>query len=288
MCPTPTDTTTACCDRIDGAPRRTPRPTSSPTSGRAWPLLDVGCGPGTITRDLARRVAPGRVVGIDASGRGRSRRPGPWRPTGTSRRSPSRSVTCSTSASTTTASTWSTPTRCSSTWVTRWRRWPRCAGSAVREASSPSGTVTIRACGTFPTIRSWTRALGAYGAVTRVNGANWDAGRRLLSWANRSGFTAVAPFGIHLVLRHPRGPGLVGGPVGRPVHRIRARRPVGDLRHRLGGGPGVVRRRLAALGRVTRRLVRRASRGGDLHGVTVSRRASASAARKRSGASIIG
>jgi SAM-dependent methyltransferase len=30
-------------------------------------LLDVGCGPGTITLDLARRVAPGEVVGIDAA-----------------------------------------------------------------------------------------------------------------------------------------------------------------------------------------------------------------------------
>src|SRR5436190_6023772 len=30
-------------------------------------LLDVGCGPGTITVDLARRVAPGEVVGIDAA-----------------------------------------------------------------------------------------------------------------------------------------------------------------------------------------------------------------------------
>jgi SAM-dependent methyltransferase len=29
-------------------------------------LLDVGCGPGTITLDLARRVAPGRVIGIDS------------------------------------------------------------------------------------------------------------------------------------------------------------------------------------------------------------------------------
>jgi SAM-dependent methyltransferase len=28
-------------------------------------LLDVGCGPGTITMDLARSVAPGRVIGID-------------------------------------------------------------------------------------------------------------------------------------------------------------------------------------------------------------------------------
>jgi len=30
-------------------------------------LLDVGCGPGTITIDLAARVAPGEVVGIDAA-----------------------------------------------------------------------------------------------------------------------------------------------------------------------------------------------------------------------------
>lgn len=30
-------------------------------------VLDVGCGPGTITVDIAERVAPARVVGIDAS-----------------------------------------------------------------------------------------------------------------------------------------------------------------------------------------------------------------------------
>ena len=30
-------------------------------------LLDVGCGPLTITVDLVRRVAPGRVIGIDRS-----------------------------------------------------------------------------------------------------------------------------------------------------------------------------------------------------------------------------
>ncbi len=28
-------------------------------------LLDVGCGPGTLTADLAVRVAPGEVVAID-------------------------------------------------------------------------------------------------------------------------------------------------------------------------------------------------------------------------------
>src|SRR5215467_755381 len=30
-------------------------------------LLDVGCGPGSITRGLAQRLAPGPVVGIDLS-----------------------------------------------------------------------------------------------------------------------------------------------------------------------------------------------------------------------------
>ena len=30
-------------------------------------LLDVGCGPGTITSDLALLVAPGEAVGIDAA-----------------------------------------------------------------------------------------------------------------------------------------------------------------------------------------------------------------------------
>lgn len=30
-------------------------------------LLDVGCGPGTLSVDLARRVAPGRVVAVDTS-----------------------------------------------------------------------------------------------------------------------------------------------------------------------------------------------------------------------------
>jgi ubiquinone/menaquinone biosynthesis C-methylase UbiE len=31
-------------------------------------VLDVGCGPATITLDLAKRVAPGRVVGVDRAG----------------------------------------------------------------------------------------------------------------------------------------------------------------------------------------------------------------------------
>jgi ubiquinone/menaquinone biosynthesis C-methylase UbiE len=38
-----------------------------PRLDRGLRLLDIGCGPGTITADLAERVAPGEVVGIDPS-----------------------------------------------------------------------------------------------------------------------------------------------------------------------------------------------------------------------------
>jgi SAM-dependent methyltransferase len=38
-----------------------------PNLSSGMSLLDVGCGPGTITLDLARLVAPGSVVGVDRS-----------------------------------------------------------------------------------------------------------------------------------------------------------------------------------------------------------------------------
>jgi SAM-dependent methyltransferase len=38
-----------------------------PSLGPGLSVLDVGCGPGTITADFALLVAPGEVVGIDAS-----------------------------------------------------------------------------------------------------------------------------------------------------------------------------------------------------------------------------
>ncbi len=38
-----------------------------PTLVPGTTILDVGCGPGTITADFARRVAPGHVTGLDAS-----------------------------------------------------------------------------------------------------------------------------------------------------------------------------------------------------------------------------
>ena len=45
----------------------------------------------------------------------------------------------------------------------------------------------------FPDDPELDRAMAAYGALTRVNGANWDAGRRLLHWALEVGFASVHP-----------------------------------------------------------------------------------------------
>jgi SAM-dependent methyltransferase len=39
----------------------------SPRLTDGMSVLDLGCGPGTITADIGRRVAPGRVLGIDVS-----------------------------------------------------------------------------------------------------------------------------------------------------------------------------------------------------------------------------
>ena len=78
-------------------------------------LLDVGCGPGTITMDLAEIVAPGRTIGIDRSPEviDRARDAADARSLG--RISPSKSATSTTSISTTPRSTWSTPIRYSNT-----------------------------------------------------------------------------------------------------------------------------------------------------------------------------
>jgi SAM-dependent methyltransferase len=77
-------------------------------------LLDVGCGPGTITLGLAARVAPGEVIGIDIdpkqAGAPERSRPSEVRPTFASRL-----ATRTPCLSQTGRSTPSTPTPCSAT-----------------------------------------------------------------------------------------------------------------------------------------------------------------------------
>ncbi len=151
---------------------------------------------------------------------------------GDRRRSPSRWVTCSTCASTTTPSTSSTPTRCSSTWGTRWPLSPRCGGCA-----GPGGVVAVRDSD-YPGIRFFPdepeldRAIAAYGAADP--GQRCQLGRRSPTAAlGQPGRLRLGgPLGLDLVLRHLRGPGLVGGPVGRPVHPVGSRPTSWWTRHR--------------------------------------------------------
>jgi SAM-dependent methyltransferase len=62
----------------------------------------------------------------------------------------------------------------------------------------PGGVVAVRdadypAMRYFPDSPGIARAIEAYGALTRINGAHWDGGRRLLSWAQQAGFATVTP-----------------------------------------------------------------------------------------------
>ena len=152
-------------------------------------LLDVGCGPGTITCDLARRLSPGRVVGIDAS------------------------TTVIDEAAAAGADIPSLGFEVADLFALGFEEAsfdvvhahqvlqhvgdPLAALAEMRRVCRPGGIVAARdsdypAMRYFPDDPEMARAFDAYGALTRVNGANWDAGRRLLHWALRVGFSSVA------------------------------------------------------------------------------------------------
>jgi SAM-dependent methyltransferase len=156
-------------------------------------LLDVGCGPGTITSDLARRLAPGRVVGIDASApvideaRRQSGvaegRPAPVFEVG---------------------DLYDLPFADGSFDVVHAHQVlqhvgePMAALAEMRRVCRPGGVVAVRDADIatfrfFPEEEGIVRSLQAYLELTRVNRATSDAGRRLLGWAHAAGFTEVVP-----------------------------------------------------------------------------------------------
>ncbi len=155
-------------------------------------LLDVGCGPGTITCDLAHRVAPGPVIGVDAAegvlieARQLAARSGP--PT----------------VSFESGSVFDLRFDDDSFDVVHAHQVLQHVGDPVaalvemKRVCRPGGVVAARD-GDYPGFRYFpdepdlARAIAAYGELTRANGANWDAGRRLLSWANAAGFATVVP-----------------------------------------------------------------------------------------------
>ncbi|HEY5887090.1 MAG TPA: methyltransferase domain-containing protein [Acidimicrobiales bacterium] len=153
-------------------------------------LLDVGCGPGNITCDLADRVAPGAVVGLDVS---------------------AEVVT----AATTDAAERGTANVSFRTGdlyalefdddafdvvhahqVLQHLTDPVAALQELRRVVRPDGVVAVRdsdyAAMTWapdePRLDRW---LELYHQVTARNGAEADAGRRLLGWAQQAGFAST-------------------------------------------------------------------------------------------------
>jgi SAM-dependent methyltransferase len=153
-------------------------------------LLDVGCGPGTITADLAALVAPGRVVAIDAA---------PEAVDGT------REVVATRGLSNVDASAGDvyaldfpdhTFDVVHAHQVLQHLGDPVAALRELRRVTRPGGVVAARdvdyAAMTWypehPVLDEW---LSIYRRTARHNGGEPDAGRRLLSWARRAGFEHI-------------------------------------------------------------------------------------------------
>lgn len=148
-------------------------------------LLDVGCGPGTITADLAARVAPGRVVGVDSSDevleKARQAAPG---------------------VEFQVADVHALPFEDDSFDVVHAHQVlqhvadPLQALKEMRRVCRPGGVVAARdsdyqAFTWFPVLPELTRWNELYHRVAEFNGGNPDAGRQLRSWALAAGFGEV-------------------------------------------------------------------------------------------------
>jgi SAM-dependent methyltransferase len=153
-------------------------------------VLDVGCGPGTITTDLAARVSPGTVVGID------------------------RSAEVVDQARTTAKQRGNVRFEVDDVYalgyaddsfdlvhahqVLQHLSDPVAALREMGRVCKPGGVVAARDAdyASFAWAPSDGRLndwLATYRAVARANGGEPDAGRHLLGWANRAGFSSIRP-----------------------------------------------------------------------------------------------
>lgn len=155
-------------------------------------VLDVGCGPGTITIDLARAVAPARVVGIDLSA----------------------AVLDTARANAADAGVHNVEFERGDVYafdaadgsfdivhahqVVLHLTDPVRALQEMLRLAQPGGVVAARDTDYagaiwWPADTRLTRWLAVYRAVARDNGTEPDAGRRLLAWAHAAGATDVTP-----------------------------------------------------------------------------------------------
>ena len=148
-------------------------------------LLDVGCGPGTLTADLAVRVAPGRVLGLDASAdpldeaRGAAERAGV-------------EVTFAVGDVYALDLPDASFDVVHAHQVLQHLTDPVAALREMARVCRPGGVIAVRdvdyATFTwFPANPGLDRWLEVYSAVARANEAEPDAGRRLIAWAHAAG-----------------------------------------------------------------------------------------------------
>ncbi|HEY7948985.1 MAG TPA: methyltransferase domain-containing protein [Acidimicrobiales bacterium] len=154
-------------------------------------VLDVGCGPGTITVDLARRVAPGPVVGVDSADE----------VIGLARATADEAAI--TNVSFTVGDTYALEFEDDSFDVVHAHQMlqhlsdPVAALAEMGRVCRPGGLIAARDgdYGGFtwypddPGLDAW---LDLYGAVARRNGGEPDGGRRLVAWARAAGLTLQA------------------------------------------------------------------------------------------------
>lgn len=155
-------------------------------------VLDVGCGPGTITVDIGARVAPGRVLGIDNS---------------LSPLDGARELAAQVGAENVTfavADVYALDAADDSFDIVHAHQVLQHLGdpvAALREmlrVCRPGGVVAARdadyaAMTWYPADPRLDRWLAIYRAIAKGNGAEPDAARHLLSWAHAAGASRVVP-----------------------------------------------------------------------------------------------
>jgi SAM-dependent methyltransferase len=155
-------------------------------------LLDVGCGPGTITADLAELVAPGRVVGLDRE----------EAPLGQARAEAERRGLTTTSYVVGDVYALDFPDGTFDVvhahQVLQHLTDPAAALREMARVTRPGGLVAVRdadyaAMTWHPASAGLTRWLELYRAAARDNGAEPDAGRQLVAWAHQAGLTDLTP-----------------------------------------------------------------------------------------------
>ena len=150
-------------------------------------LLDVGCGPGTITAEFAERLAPGRVVGVDAAPEVIARasaefeRPNLQFITGDAYSLPFDDDTFDIVHSHQTLQHVARPVEM----LREMRRVAKPGGIVAARDVDYAGTIW------FPRLPGLDRWIDLYDRVHRSNGGEPDAGRQLKSWALDAGLTDV-------------------------------------------------------------------------------------------------